>query len=166
VKVSSHEIDILFERYGIAPVTPGGTDSAGASHGGREARLCLRDGAAGATLEFSVGGAAIETRAPHTDAEAVAIVQSLQTEKAVPRDASFEHMVAHLLVKATKLFEECGGTTFELSPVRLHPTSYHIENVQLVVARPLHVAPRLDPDSHDRRAVFDHRHGDSIVNPK
>jgi hypothetical protein len=85
---------------------------------------------------------------------------------AISDDRGFEHMLADLLLKITKLFDQCGATRLELSPLRLHATSYHIEKAAPLHEKPLRITTRLEPDSHDRRAVFDHRHGDSIKNPK
>jgi len=117
-------------------------------------------------LELAVGEHDVKSRAPHSDEEARKIVGLLRAQHAIPDDHSFEHMLADLLLKITKLFDECGATRLELAPLHLHATSYYIEKALLLHEKPLRITARLEPDSHDRRAVFDHRHGDSIKNPK
>ncbi len=166
MEATKTEIDRLLERSGIAPLEIHGTDSSAAARGGREGNLCIvrSDGRDIAVL--TVGNGRADGPVPHNLAEALAIVQMLRAKAAIPDDASFEHMLGDLLVKATKLFEESGATKFELGSLRLHPTSYHAGSATLIHDKPLHVGARLEPDSHDRRAVFDHRHGDSIKNPK
>jgi hypothetical protein len=92
--------------------------------------------------------------------------RSADVDRRLPRDASFHHMLAEPLLRASKLFEDARATKLEFSLLRLHPSTYHIGAVALLAGKPLHVEARLEPDSHDRRAVFHHRHGDSTINPR
>ncbi len=166
MKATATEIERLLERSGIAPLGVGGTNAAEAARGGREANLCILRTDGRDVVVFTIGSARAEGTPPRDLTEALAIVQSLRTQAAVPDDASFEHMLGDLLVKATKVYEESGATKFELASLHLHPTSYHVGKATLIHEKPLHLTARLDPHSHDNRAVFDHRHGDSLKNPK
>lgn len=166
MRATDDEIARLLARYEIAPVAVRGSDSMKAARGGRIANLCIDREDHAERLILTVGRKEVGGDPPHDLTEARAIVGELRSEAAIPDDPSFEHMLADLLVKAVKLFEETQATRFELSSLRLHPTSYHIGKATLLHDKPLRVKARLGPDSHDRRAVFDHRHGDSIKNPK
>jgi hypothetical protein len=166
MRATDDEIARLLARYKIAPLAVRGSDSMKASRGGRMANLCIAREDGAERLILTVAGKRADGNLPHDLAGARAIVGTLRSEAALPDDPSFEEMLADLLVKAAKLFEETGATRFELSSLRLHPTSYHIGKVTLLHDKPLHVKARLEPDSHDRRAVFDHRHGDSTRFPK
>jgi len=166
MRATDNEIARLLARYGIAPLAVRGSDSMKAARRGRMANLLIAREENAEILTLTVGGKRTRSNRPHDLAEARAIVVALRSAAALPDDPSFEHMLADLLVKAAKLFEETGATRFELSSLRLHPTSYHIGKATLLHDKPLHIKARLEPDSHDRRAVFDHRHGDSTKNPK
>jgi hypothetical protein len=166
MKATDKELARLLARYEIAPLAARGSDSMKASRGGRVADLLIAREEDAEMLTLTVGEKRTRSNLPHDLAEARAIVGTLRSEAALPNDPSFEHMLADLLMKAARLFEETGATRFELSSIRLHPTSYHVGKATLLHEKVLHVKARLKPDSHDRRAVFDHRHGDSIKNPK
>ncbi len=164
-KATPAQIERLFRNYGIA-VGAAGSDSRKAAHGGRLARLSIDRQDGDDALVLAVGEHEVKTRAPHSDEEARKIVALLRAQHAISDDHSFEYMLADLLLRITKLFDECGATRLELSSLHLHATSYYIEKALLLHEKPLRITERLEPDSHDRRAVFDHRHGDSIKNPK
>jgi hypothetical protein len=66
----------------------------------------------------------------------------------LPHDPSFERMLAELLLRASKLFENAHATKLEFSFV-----TYHIGEVTLLTDKPLHAEAR-------------HRHGDSTTNPR
>ena len=166
MKATNGEIEQLLARHGIAPLAMRGSDSMEAARGGRAASLCIAREGNAEILTVTVGGKRAGGNPPHGIAEARAIVEALRSEAALPNDRSFEHMLADLLVKAAKIFEETGATKFEMSSIRLHPTSYHIGEATLIHDKPLHVKARLESDSHDRHAVFNHRHGDSTKFPK
>ena len=166
MKATAIEIARLLERNGIAPIAAEGTNAREAARGGREGNLCILHTGDRDLAVFTIGEHRAEGAPPHDFAEALPMIEQLRAEGGVPNDASFEHMLADLLVKATKLYEESGATKFELASLHLHPTSYHIGEATLIHDKPLHVTARLEPHSHDRRAVFDHRHGDALKNPK
>ncbi|MGC1380854.1 MAG: hypothetical protein WA814_07495 [Candidatus Baltobacteraceae bacterium] len=154
---------MLFARHGLAPIAPGGSDSAEAVQGGRAGSLAIvREGG----VRLTVAGATVTAPKPHDAGEARAIVDRLRAQGAIPKDASFERMLADVLLKAARVFDDADANSLELAPLHLHPTSYGIGQVTLMHERPLRIKPRLDPDSHDRHAVFNHRHGDSVRFPK
>jgi hypothetical protein len=165
MKATRPQIERLFRSYGIA-VGGAGSDSRKAAQGGRVARLSIHRRDGDEMLTLAIGEHQVNSAAPHNDEAARAIVSLLRAQHAISDDHSFEHMLADLLLKITRLFDECGATRLQLSPLRLHATSYHIDKAALLHEKPLRITTRLEPDSHDRRAVFDHRHGDSIKNPK
>jgi hypothetical protein len=165
MKATRAQTKQLLQRYGIA-VGLGGSDSRKAARGGRVGRLSIERQDDIEMLTIVVGEHQLKSGAPRDVDDARRIVGLMRAQRTLSEDQSFERMLAHLLLKATKLFDECGATRLEFSPLHLHPTSYHIEKVILLHEKPLRITPRLEPDSHDRRAVFDHRHGDSIKNPK
>lgn len=166
MNATKKDIEILLARHGIASPEVGGADVAAAAHGGRIGHLTIERAGAAAHLAIEVGGGRCEAPAPHDAAEAMAIVHRLREDARFPDDHSFEHMLADLLLKASELFEDSGATHLEFASLHLHPTAYHIGAVTLLLDKPLHLKPRLDHDSHDRRAIFDHRHGDSTEFPK
>jgi hypothetical protein len=166
MKATDAEIERLLARHGIAALGIRGGDSIEASRGGWAANLCITHSGGSDTLALTISGVRAEGHPPHDLADALSIVSTLRSQAAVPDDPSFEHMLADLLVKAAKVFEETEATKFELSSLRLHPTSYHIGKATLLHDKALHVKARLKPDTHDRHAVFSHRHGDSTEFPK
>ncbi len=166
MNATKQDIEILLARHGIASPQVGGADVAAAAHGGRIGHLTIERAGATAHLVFEVGSGRCEAPAPHDAAEAMAIVQRLREDARFPDERSFEHMLADLVRKATELFEDSGATRLEFASLHLHPTAYHIGEVTLLVDKPLHLKPRLDSDTHDRHAIFDHRHGDSTEFPK
>jgi hypothetical protein len=167
MKATETEIERLLASHGIASLGTGGGDSAEAARGGRiaELRIERRDDTE-SILTVTIGSHFVESRPPHDDAEAQSIIASLRSQGAIPDDASFEHMLADLLIKAAKMFEDCEATSLEFRPLHLHPASYHIGKATLIHGKALKTKARLQPDSHDRHAVFDHRHGDSTKFPR
>ncbi|HYL27149.1 MAG TPA: hypothetical protein VEW74_04885 [Candidatus Nitrosotalea sp.] len=166
LKASKAEIDRLFERYGIAPIAIAGSDSRNAARRGWLAEISIGRSEGFERLSLSIGKASVEETPPQSIADARAIVAGLRARGVVPDDASFEHMLADLLAKLTKMFDECEAEELTLTSVRLHPTSYHIGGALLRLKKPLRTKARLEPDSHDRGAVFAHRHGDSTRFPR
>ncbi len=166
MNAKKEEIEILLACHGLASPAVGGTGSAAAATGGRIADLTIERTAEGPQLGLAVDGGRSDAPLPHERQAALAIVADLRAKARLPDDASFEHMLADLLVKAAKLFEDSGATKLEFASLHLHPSSYHIGEVTLLHDKPLHLTPRLAGDSHDRRAIFDHRHGDSTKFPK
>lgn len=167
MKATQEEISELLERHGIAPVEPRGTDAAEAARGGWIAALSfVRSNGGAPLLTFEVDGVVAEALTPPDAQAARALVAKIRGEARLPHDASFERMLADLFLRAAKLFAESGGTRLDLESLHLHPTAYHIGKVTLELEKPLHLQKRLDPDSHDRHAVFTHRHGSSARFPK
>ena len=166
MKATDEQIRILLQRHGIAPLAVSGSDSAQAARGGRLGRLRLLRENGRTVLELTVGGVSTVAPPPGEPAEALAILRPLQSAHALPADESFARMLGDLLVKSAALFEDSAAVELDFSSLRLHPASYHIGSAELVTDKPLHLKARMEPDSHDRRAVFDHRHGDALKNPK
>jgi len=166
MKATDVEVARLLESHGIDPVAIGGTDTLAASRGGRVGSIAVAPREIGDVMVVTVEGKSAEAAPPQTKAEALAMVTGLRTHGAIAGDASSEHMLADLLVKTAKLYHDTGASLLEFSDLHLHPTAYHIGAVTLLHDKPLHTKARLEPDSHDRRAVFDHRHGDSTKFPK
>ncbi len=167
IKATNKELDRLFATHGLAPLEAEGSDSAQASRGGRIAAAFFeRRSDLSAALTASVGDHRVQSDLPSDLEDARKIVASLKRQGAIPSDASFENMVADLLLRASALFDESGASSLELAPVHLHPSSYHIGGAVLLHDKPLHTKERLSHDAHDRHAVFNHRHGDSTEFPK
>jgi hypothetical protein len=166
MKATKDEIETLLARHHIAPPETAGTSSKAAASGGRLASLSIERRDDSAIMSLAIGNALAEAPAPKTLEGARAIVAKVRTEASLGHDPSFEHMLAELLLRASEMFEESEATRLDFTPLHVHPTSYHIGEVTLFVEKPLHLRARLEPDSHDRRAVFDHRHGDSVKFPK
>jgi len=160
------EIEILLACHGLASPVVHGSDCAAAATGGRVANLTIERTDDGPHLRITVGDYRCDAPAPRERQAALAVVADLRAQGSLPGDVSFEHMLAGLLLKAAKLFDDSGATKVEFASLHLHPSSYHIGDVTIVHDKPLHLTPRLEPDSHDRRASFDHRHGDSTTFPK
>jgi hypothetical protein len=148
MKATRPQIERLFRNYGIA-VGAAGSDSRKAAQGGRVARLSIHRQDGDEMLTLAVGGHEVKSQLPHSDEDARRVVALLLAQHAISDDHSFEHMLADLLLKITKLFDECGATRLELSPLHLHATSYHIEKAALLHEKPLRITRRLEPDSHD-----------------
>lgn len=166
MKAAPEQVEELLARHRIASTRSDGTDSVAAAHGGRLAKLWIVRRGEDAILTLGIGNANFERVAPEDEASARDIVRDIRELARLPHDVSFEHMFAELLLRASKLFEDAQAQRLEFSSLRLHPNSYHIGEVTLLLDKPLHLRPRLEPHSHDRRAVFDHRHGDAIDNPR
>lgn len=166
MKATQKEIEELLASHKISPVEIAGTSSAQAAGGGRPASLSIVRREEGAVLSFTIGDVLAQSLPPRDISEARRIVSKLRAEARLPEDASFEHMLAELLVRISDMFEDSGATKLEFESLRLHPSSYHIGKVTLLHDKPLHLKARLEPDSHDRGAVFSHRHGDRTRFPK
>lgn len=166
MNATNAEIERLFAQYGIASLAPGGTSSRDAAQGGRIAQCSIARRGSLESLVVRIGEHEIERKPPADRDEALAIASDLRRKASFSEDAGFEHLVADLLVKATRLFRECEAARLELGDVHLHDSSYHIGKARLTTRKPLHVKARLQPDSHDRWAAFNHRHGDSTRFPK
>ncbi len=166
MKATLDQIERLLARHKIASTKVEGSDSAAATQGGWRADLTIRRRPPDDVLILTVGTAMLERSRPTDETSAGKIVEEVRIPARLPHDPSFERMLAELLLRASKLFEDAHATKLEFSFLRLHPSTYHIGEVTLLTDKPLHVEARLEPDSHDRRAVFDHRHGDSTTNPR
>jgi hypothetical protein len=160
------EIDDLLARHGIAALTSSGTDSQASARGGVVATVDIVPNDAAPFMRVSIGGIAATGHCPLDHVRAAAIVRALRKSCHMPSDASFDHMLANLLVKLSGLYVDSGAKKMSISDLHLHPTSYHIGQLSIDRATRGHLIPRLDPDSHDRHAVFAHRHGDSTEFPK
>lgn len=166
MKATLDQIERLLARHKIASTKVEGSDSAEAAQGGWQADLIIQRRPPHDVLILAVGNATFERSRPTDETSAGKIVEEIRIPARLPHDPSFEHMLAELLLRASKLFEDAHATKLEFSSLRLHRSTYHIGEVTLLTDKPLHVEARLEPDSHDRRAVFDHRHGDSTINPR
>jgi hypothetical protein len=166
VKATVDQIERLLARHKIASTKVEGSDSAASAHGGWRADLTIQRRPPHDIVILDVGNATLERSRPTDETSARKIVAEIRIAARLPHDPSFEHMLAELLLRASNLFEDVHATTLEFSSLRLHSSTYHIGEVTLLTDKPPHVAARLEPDSHDRRAVFDHRHGDSTTNPR
>lgn len=166
MKATDVEVARLLESHGIASVATGGNDTLEASRGGRVGSIAVAPRDTGDVMVVTVEGRSAEGAPPQTQADALAIVADLRNQGAIAGDTSSEHMLADLLVKTTKLYHDTGATLLEFNDLHLHPTAYHVGAVTLLHDKPLHTKARLESDSHDRWAAFDHRHGDSTKSPK
>ncbi|HTX60525.1 MAG TPA: hypothetical protein VMH02_12725 [Verrucomicrobiae bacterium] len=156
-------IDRLLARYGLRPLEAQGTDTLAAAAGGTVAtiRIARRDDAD--ILQFETGAAESSAPLPLTEERALELAQSVRTHG---RDARFSHMVAHLLLGACRMYADTQASLLVFEDVHLHPWAYHIGRVALTTAHAPELVARLAPDSHDRGAVFAHRHGESTAFPK
>jgi hypothetical protein len=166
LKVRRSEIDNLLARHGIAPLTAGGTDSQAAASGGRIANVHIARRGQGTIMSVTIDGVLATSACPLDLEHAKLVVQAFREHHLLPADASFEHMLADLLVKMSAAYVDGGAEELEFEAVHLHPTSYHIGRVNLQSATRVNATSRLAPDSHDRHAVFSHRHGDDAKFPR
>jgi hypothetical protein len=151
----------LLARHGIASPTehsPG--------EGGRIAGVLVVKDGAGAILTATIGNVSASGTCPIEEADALQLVRSFRGRGLPAADPALERMFAHLLLKISALFFDCAAEVVEFDSVHLHQSAYQIGKVRISGAPPLHVKARLAHDTHDRHAIFDHRHGDSITFPK
>ncbi|HTU81812.1 MAG TPA: hypothetical protein VMF61_06770 [Candidatus Acidoferrales bacterium] len=166
MKVKRSEIDELLARHGIAPLAAEGSDSRHAAAGGVLATVEIAPDADGTPLiHVVIDSVRAGGRCPLDKAHALSIVRSFQTRHLLPRDPSFQHLFANLLLKLAELYLGADLETLLAERIRLHPTSYHIDRVVAHRGAALHLHSRLAPDAHDKHAVFAHRHGDSLEFP-
>ena len=165
MKLTRSELDELMARHGLAPLIPGGTDASEAARGGILATVDIAPGEV-ALMRVGIEGVTATGRCPLDFVHASGIVEEFREGRLLPHDTSFQHMFAHLLMKLSELYVASGANMLSISELHLHPASYHIEDLAIDGAGPRRLARRLEPDSHDRRAVFSHRHGDSVKFPK
>jgi hypothetical protein len=160
------EINELLARHGIAQPLIQGTSSRAAAEGGRIASIHVWRHEEGAKLSLTLQGVRAEVACPLDETHALALVESFRDSKLLPGDKSFEHMLAHLLMKIAAMYAESGAATLTMERVHLHPASYSVGAVTLTREKRETVEHRLDPDSHDRHAVFSHRHGSDQKFPR
>lgn len=166
MKLKRTEIDELLARHGIAPLAVAGTGSEAAARGGTVASIEIAPNEEGVPfLYLTIDSVRAAGRCPLDAPHAASIVHALQTRHLLPHHPSFEHLVAHLLIKLSDLYTDAGIESLTAERVRLHPSAYHIERLTAYRGAPLHLRPRLAHDSHDQHAVFAHRHGDDAKFP-
>ena len=164
--INGPEIERLLARHGIAGPEVAGSDSREAAIGGRLAQIHFAKHEDGTVATVTIAGIQSTAKCPLDHAGALALAGRLQERHAIGSDGSSAHLLANLLVKLSEAFADSAAEAAIFEDVHLHQASYHIDRVILKHAEPLRFEPRLAPDSHDRHAVFSHRHGDSTEFPK
>jgi len=164
--INGPEIARLLARHGIAGLDAAGSDSREAAIGGRLAQIHFAQHEDGPVATVTIAGVEASAHCPLDEAGALALAGRLHERGALGTEAASAHLLAHLLVKMSAAFADSAAEAAIFEDVHLHRAAYHIDRVILKHAEPLRFEGRLAPDSHDRHAVFSHRHGDSTEFPK
>lgn len=164
IDITASEIDELFKRHGIVPVA---SDHEGInSSGGIVTNIYIARGSEGPYMTVMINDITVIEPCPLDEAHARSLVERFRTHGMPAHDTRVEHMFANLLLKLSKLFTECEAVTVRCDLVHMHPTAYHIGKAHITLGAPLSQKDRLAKHSHDSKAVFAHRHGDSTEFPR
>lgn len=79
---------------------------------------------------------------PVSEESAQEMVDALVAAHALPKDASFEHLVRHFIMRASHMYADSGIDAFRLESVHLHEAGYTIGSAQVWRTHPLHLRPR------------------------
>ncbi|HEY8320623.1 MAG TPA: hypothetical protein VIG46_02360 [Candidatus Baltobacteraceae bacterium] len=117
--VAPAELVELLGHYGIkAPV--------GRVEGGQIADIYgFVDRGGAKAIAIAHGAKRVERACPLDEKTVAAMVEEVFGSTAY-RDASFERLIAHLLERASHLYESVGIDSFRLESIHLHPTGYDI----------------------------------------
>jgi hypothetical protein len=167
VELTKREIDELLARHRLSPTQASGSDSMAAARGGiiGSVDIGLADGRQ-PVMHVAIGRSSVAGRCPLERMHAQSLVAAFRRKGLLPEDPSFEHMVANLLERICQMYFDARLESLSIGELRLHPTAYHLGRIVAHRTSDFRAKPRLDPDSHDKRAVFAHRHGDDVRFPK
>ncbi len=158
------QIDEILARHGIKGpqrerINPPGP-------GGRIAQIFVAGSHDEVTMTVVIGETSASALLPLEFEAAEMVVERFRGSGLPATDMRFEHLLANLLFKISKMFFDSGAVRLRFDEVHLHESGYSIGSVKLETASPLHVAARLEPHAHDRKAQFSHRHGSRLGFPK
>lgn len=94
---------------------------------------------------------------PLTTEDAASIVNALHERHLIPGHAHEGHTLEHLLLRCSELFVAEDLESLSLAPVYLRENDYRVAHAEMAHKGPVEAKARLDPDAHDKSAVFDYR---------
>ncbi|MGZ3496318.1 MAG: hypothetical protein ACXWNK_06755 [Vulcanimicrobiaceae bacterium] len=101
--------------------------------------------------------ASVSHTCPLTMFEGLRMVDALREAHVVPDDDAFRGMLVHLLGRSAKLYARSGIDSFTFDPVYLTRRGYRIGAARMLRTQKVRVKKRLQPDAHDRKALFEYR---------
>jgi hypothetical protein len=156
-RIKQSTVDSLLASYGIARPA---TDERFLSHGVVDVGVPLTIGMGfdpTGVAKVRVAAAGVEIA---EDAREIAgygadgLVDQLREKFAIPGDTRTKHTLAHLVTKCARLFLETGIDDLRIETAYLTRVGYRVQRVSMRSTKPIKAHPRLDPDAHDRHAVF------------
>jgi hypothetical protein len=167
VELGKEEIDELLARHRLHPNQTSGSASKAAAEGGVLASVYvgLADGKQ-PVMHLAVGRSSVASRCPLDHIHAQSLVAAFRRKGLLPEHPSFEHMLVNLLARISEMYFDGHLETLSIGELRLHQAAYHLGRIVAHRSSGFRLKPRLEPNSHDRRAVFTHRHGDDVRFPK
>ena len=149
VHATQRQVDELLARHDII-------SSEDAANGGRIAEIFLERNDEGAEMSVSIGSTIASVLAPLEPEAAIAFVHGFRGIGLSANDPRVEHMLAHLLVKFSRMFFDTDAMRMECTDVHVHESGYYVGHVNLVTHAHLHVVPQPE---HDRHMPFEHHPG-------
>lgn len=149
--------DTLLAKYQIAGV-PHGSSAKATTHGGLVASVeIVRDGEDAASMRVTIGDHSVARMLPLGENQTKGMLTELRAAHPLTHDASFEHLMEHLLLKTSRLYWENDLERLHFGAVHLHQSAYSVGQVKLWRGAVIHARPRLAKDAHDRGAMSAHQ---------
>jgi hypothetical protein len=140
--LAEHEAQVVLRRYEIRvaekPPEPG-PDLVVAGY---------EDEHHGRVIALHGGAHAARRHLPLSEADAESMLDAFSSERSIAHDHKSRAMIAHLLLKAAKMYEETGIDRFGMI-ARVHDNGYLVRSVTMWSNGEPHVTPRLTPHAHD-----------------
>ncbi len=112
-------------------------------------------------LTLVTGGAAEGAAAEHVsqacpieEAEALAMIERLRGREAIVHGAQGQSMLAHLLMRASRLFVAQDLTEMHLAPIVLHENTYEVVDATMAARHAVSVPHDLTRRAHDVKGYY------------
>lgn len=159
MKLSANAVATLLAKYHIQPPV---TDErflehADVTRGTQLSLLCFEGKDSRKRLAVGWNRMRWLHECPISEDDAAQTLRELHAAGAVPAAYQEQHTLQHLLVRCSHLYLDEGLLRLRLAPVYLRENGYRIGSAWMWSKSPVTVPRRLEPDAHDKAAVFAHR---------
>jgi hypothetical protein len=157
--MAANHIENVLKRHGIhVPVTDERFSSHADLERGMRLRIeCTDDEEHGKRITLGCGRFESTRPCPLTTFGAKSMADDLAEQHLIPKHGQERATLVHLLLRCSALFLDEELDHFTLSPLYLRENDYRVGSVGMTHSGPIGQRPRLEPDAHDKGAVFAYR---------
>jgi ATP-grasp domain len=112
------------------------------------------DDSIGRIVELQCGTHRAYRLHPLTKDLAEAMLTEFRSKRNIAGTEKSAHMLEHLLLKVSEIYEDQTIVRLSLNPVRLHGNTYDVLDTKITTKGGLNIRPRLAPHAHDKKAFY------------